>query len=85
LYHGYFSAALFITGVFCSIAIEAISVPERFLLQSHDLTYHRDIFFAGLGNLAGQIPKVENFFEAPVQTAWKQFDFPSGTTLATYF
>jgi hypothetical protein len=63
----------------------AIFMPGRFLLQSHDLPYHRDIFFAGLGNLAGQIPKVEKFFSARVQTGWKQFDFPSGTTLATYF
>jgi hypothetical protein len=45
-----------------SIYCLAVFMRGRFLLQSHDLPYPRDIFFAGLGNLRGQIPKVEKFF-----------------------
>ena len=37
-------------------------MPKRFLLQSHDLPCDAESFFAGLGNLTGQIPKVERFF-----------------------
>jgi hypothetical protein len=40
-------------------------------------------FVAGLGKPHPVNPKVEKFFKARVQTTWKQFDFPSGTTLAT--